>query len=473
MLMPEKETRKKLWELLASIIEDYADGVARAPIAPDTNPAEIREMLRSVDFTSPLDPSEALTWAADKLWKYQVHTPHPGYFGLFNPAPTTMGIAADALAAAFNPQLASWSHSPFAVEAERHLVRLFGERFGYEKTDGTFTSGGAEANFTALLTALARAFPGYLRKGLKGIDADPVFYVSPESHHSFSKAAQMAGLGREAAREVALDEKFRLDPESLKRVVREDRDRGLSPFLAVATAGTTSAGIIDPIPDIAEIADEERMWLHVDAAWGGAAALVPELRSALDGIELADSITLDAHKWLSAPMGAGLYLTRHEDILGKTFGTSTAYMPKKSADSIDPYSHSVQWSRRFIGLKVLLSLCAAGWDGYASTIRHMMSMGENVRANLRKNGWKIVNETPLPVVCFSDVKDGGEKDSARLESIAAAVVKRGKSWISFTKLAGRIPVLRACVTNYRTGPDDLATLAGELNAAREQQSERL
>src|SRR5207249_952234 len=143
----------------------------------------------------------------------------------------------------------------------------------------------------------------------------------------------------------------------------------------------TSAGAIDPIPDLAGIAEREGLWYHVDAAWGGAAALLPELRPRLAGIERADSITFDALKWLSVPMGAGIFLTRHPSILERTFGTGTSYMPRDAAglDVVDPYSHSMQWSRRFIGLKVYLSLLVAGWDGYAAAIRHQVAMGDRLR----------------------------------------------------------------------------------------------
>src|SRR5439155_1329002 len=168
-------------------------------------------------------------------------------------------------------------------------------------------------------------------------------------HHSFHKAARLCGLGTEALREIPVDPDLRLDPQVLSSRIVEDRRRGLAPFMVVATAGTTSAGAIDPIPDLAGIAEREGLWYHVDSAWGGAAALLPELRPLLAGIERADSITFDAHKWLSVPMGAGIFLTRHPSLLERTFGTGTSYMPRDAAglDIVDPYSHSMQWSPRF------------------------------------------------------------------------------------------------------------------------------
>ena len=256
-----------------------------------------------------------------------------------------------------------------------------------DQADGVLTSGGAEANQTALLAALARRWPEVASCGLRGLKEEPVFYVSAEGHHSFLKAARAAGLGASSLREIEVTDDLRLDLDLLRAAIQRNLTNGHAPFLLVATAGTTGAGVIDPLPHIASLAREHGLWFHVDAAWGGAAALVPELHSVLDGIELADSITFDAHKWLSVSMGAGIFLTRHPDILSRCFATQTAYMPKESEGMqvVDPFAHSLQWSRRFIGLKIFLSLAVAGWDGYAAAIRHQTEMGELLRDRLIKD----------------------------------------------------------------------------------------
>jgi glutamate/tyrosine decarboxylase-like PLP-dependent enzyme len=463
MLLVEREKRLALFHRLIAIVEDYIERISSHRVTADLDPAAIRTLLAPIDFQQPWDPVEALNFAAENLWRYQTHTPHPRYFGLFNPAPATMGVAADTLAAAFNPQLAAWSHSPFAAEVERHLVRAFGARFGYDPAtiDGVFTSGGAEANHTALLAALTHAFPDYPRRGTRALGGQPSFYASVESHHSFVKAARITGIGSDALHEVAADAALRMDPRALARAIAADRAEGRQPFLIAATAGTTNAGAIDPIEAIAGIAEEEGLWLHVDAAWGGAAILVPELRPLLDGIHRADSITFDAHKWLSVPMGAGIFLTRRPDILNLTFRTPTAYMPREAAglDVTDPHLHSMQWSRRFIGLKVFLSLLAAGWEGYENAVRHMTRMGDLLRAELAASGWGIVNQTPLPLVCFRD------PNGARPEDLIREILASGEAWISATRIAGQ-DVLRACITNFRTGEADVCALVAGLNAAR-------
>jgi len=467
-----QETREELWKRLARIIESYMEALPDARVAPELDPKRIRGLLEAVDFSRPLAPLEAVDFIDGALRNYQVHTPHPRYFGLFNPAPAAMGIAADTLCAAFNPQLAAWSHSPFAVEAERHLVRAFGRRFGYDpaRTDGTFASGGAEANHTAILTGLARAFPETARGGLRAVRKPPVMYVSSESHHSFVKAAKACGLGIEAVHLVPVDAALRMDVPALIDMIEKDRALGHAPFMVAATAGTTSAGVVDPLPRIADAsARAGGLWFHVDAAWGGAAVFAPGLRDLLEGIDRADSITFDAHKWLSVPMGAGIYLTRHADILGRTFGIAADYMPRDAAglDVVDPYHHSMQWSRRFIGLKVLMALATAGWDGYAKVIQHQARMGDLLRQELKASGWSLVNDTPLPVVCFVDGDRPDGRSEAFLEAVAQGVVSSGQAWLSTVRLGGGAkPALRACITNYRTEKDDVRALVRILHGVR-------
>lgn len=460
-----EETRRQLWDSLLHEVEAYTRNVHQLPVSPELDATAIRNYLTQFDFDEPLEAVEAVRNAAAALTKWQVHTPHPRYFGLFNPAPTTMGIAADALVAAFNPQIAAWSHSPFAAEVENHLIRALGEKFGYpsEAVDGTFCSGGMEANHTAVLCALTRHFPEFPERGLRAAVRQPVLYASAESHHSFLKAARLTGLGMEAVRMIEADETLRMPADRVRAAIAADRAAGFEPFLIVATAGTTSAGVVDPLADLASLSESEGLWFHTDAAWGGAAALLPELRHILNGLERSDSITFDAHKWLSVPMGAALFLTRHREILTDTFRVPTAYMPKEAAgmDVVDPHLHSMQWSRRFIGLKVFLSLLVAGWDGYRTAIRHQTAMGDLLRRELLADGWTVVNQTPLPVVCFAD--PGGEAERQR--AIALRVVQSGEAWISSTIVGGKT-VIRACITHYGTTPEDVQALVSSLRRAR-------
>lgn len=335
---------------------------AAAPPAP-VDPHAVRAWLTSeYDFEQPRPAAGVITDVLGRLQQWTVHTTHPRYFGLFNPTPTAAGIAGELLAAGVNPQLAAWSHAPAAAEAEQHVLRFIASRLGLPSATlaGNVTTAGAEANLTAVLLALTHAFPAYATQGLRGLDAQPVFYASAESHLAWVKIAHATGLGRNALRLVGVDDRLRLDAGRLAEIVAEDRAAGYRPFLVIGTAGTTGAGALDPLHELADLAAEHDMWFHADAAWAGALALSDRLRPLLAGIDRADSITVDAHKWLSVPMGAGMILTPHHQALSETFRLTTAFMPAEVADAADSYTTSLQWSRRFAGLKIFLSLAAPG-----------------------------------------------------------------------------------------------------------------
>jgi aromatic-L-amino-acid/L-tryptophan decarboxylase len=460
ILMPGAPPRRRAYAQLVELIERHLEAVGDRRVAPELSYADFEERLRGFDFGAPVALGELVDAVGDLLGEGIVHTAHPRYFGLFNPAPTFAAILADALVAAFNPQLAATSHAPAAVAIERHVLSFLGDCLGLQGAVGSFTSGGAEANLTGLLVALERHFPEATERGLGAVEGRPTFYVSGEAHDSFVKAARMTGLGQTAARRVAVAGDLMLDVDALRAAVERDRSAGERPFLVVATAGTTAAGIIDPLPAIADLCDEFGLDLHVDAAWAGAVALSERLRPLLAGIERADSVTVDAHKWLSAPMGAGVFLTPHARALTSTFRVAAGYMP--SADASDPYLTSAQWSRRFTGLKVFMSLAAAGRRGYATQIEQDCRLGDRLRAGLEESGWRVVNQTPLPVVCFVPEAGAEASDLAR---IAGAVEESGDAWISVAQLAGR-PALRACITSHRTTEADVDALCDALERAR-------
>ncbi|MGH3183172.1 MAG: pyridoxal phosphate-dependent decarboxylase family protein, partial [Streptosporangiaceae bacterium] len=308
------------------------------------------------------------------------------------------------------------------------------------------------------------ACPEYARGGARALPQPPAIYTSAQSHDSIVKAARMCGLGTEAVRVLAVDASLQLVPEAVTAAVARDRAAGTRPLMLVATAGTTSTGVVDPIAALAELAAAEGLWLHADAAWGGMAALVEELRGEIAGIERADSITFDAHKSLSAPMGAGVFLTRHRDILERTFRVAADYMPRDGeavgADIVDPFAHSMQWSRRFIGLKLFLSLAVAGWGGYEAALRHQTAMGELLRQLARAAGWRVVNQTRLPLVCLGD-------PGCDIEATVRAVVASGEAWVSSVTLPGGSKAIRACITNYRTQAEDVAALVASLGRHRQ------
>ena len=464
------DIRRSVWKQLAAEVEAHWTGVEGLPVAPVLDPEALRTRLNTLSLQAGLTPDAAISFVVDGLRARQVHTAHPRYFGLYNPSPSTMGVVGDTLVAAFNPQLAAWSHSPFAAEVEAYLVRSFAERFGYAAgdADGVFASGGAEANHTGVLAALVDAFPSYREQGLASLDVRPTMYVTAESHDSLAKAASLSGIGLRGVRIVPTTGSLQMDTDELRSMIRTDRADGFEPFLIVATAGTTSAGIVDPIVDVAAVAEDEDVWLHVDAAWGGAAMLSSNTAHLLDGIERADSITFDAHKWLSVPMGAGMFITRHPDILTRTFATKNSYMPRDAVGLgiVDPFNHSIQWSRRFTGLKLFLTLAVAGWDGYAALVDQFVQRGNTLRAELLNRGWVAANNSPLPVVCVRDPA-ADPADRSHIDRIVKHVVSSGRAWISSAVLSDGTACIRACITNFETSTADLIELADALDEARQ------
>jgi glutamate/tyrosine decarboxylase-like PLP-dependent enzyme len=448
-----------MFDEVRSAVTKLESEIASGPIVPMVTPQEIRSYLASrYDFTKPLALDEV---GADVEWMlrtWQVQVTHPRYFGLFNPSVTLASIIADTLVAMYNPQLATWRTSPAANEIERHTLAWLAGKFGFPAgASATFTNGGAEANLSAVVVALTRAFPEYGERGLRCLPAPPTIYLTGEAHHSFNKIAHMTGLGRRAIRTVATDGHLRIDLDDLARRVAEDRKDGFAPFMVVGTVGTTAAGVIDPLPDLVRFCRSEELWFHVDAAWGGAAIISPALRGHLAGIDAADSITCDAHKWFSVPMAAGMFFCRYPDAVGEAFRAETSYMPAKTAGPLlDPYTASVQWSRRFIGLKLFLALAQHGESGYVEMIEHQARMGDVLRESLKRAGWRVVNATPLPLVCFT-------RDGLVTAKFLAALYERQIAWMSEVRLSGGAPVLRACITSFRTTESDIEWVVREMS----------
>src|ERR1700677_4846236 len=440
---------------------DIADG----PILPTVTAEEVRAYLGSrYDFHQTMPLEEVVNDVEKLLATWQVQGTHPLYFGLFNPSVTLASVVADTLVAMYNSQLANWRTSPAGNEIERHTLGWLAGKFGLpEESIATFTSGGMEANLSAVVVALTRAFPDYGEHGLRHIAGEPTIYLTEEAHHGFNKIAHMTGLGRRCLRPVATDSGLRMNVEDLKRCFAEDRGKGFLPFMVVANAGTTAAGAIDPLPEIGRFCQEKNMWFHVDAAWGGAAAISPNLRCYLAGIEAADSITCDAHKWFSVPMGSGMFFCRHRESVAQAFRAEVSYMPRKpegfssdASQTFDPFTTSAQWSRRFIGLKLFMALAQHGEAGYAEMIEHQTHMGQVLREALMATGWRIVNSTPLPLVCFT-------RDGVVPSELLAALRERQIAWMSEAQLNG-VPVIRACITSFRTTEADIEWVVGEMNS---------
>ena len=458
-----------IWSQLLQELENFPRDVRDLRVSSHVDAQELRVELEShYPFDAPV-PLETLTAEVIRMLRaWTVHVTHPRYFGLFNPSVRQASIIADALVALFNPQLAGWSHAPAANELERLTLRRLADVLGIDAhaLHANFTTGGAEANLSAVLGALALHFPESCETGLCALRSRPAIYLTSETHHSFVKVARMTGLGTTALHEIPTDTRFVMDSNALQSHLHADLQEGWHPLMIVGTAGTTSAGLVDPLAKLAEVAAQHGAWFHVDAAWGGSAALSPRLKAVLAGIERADSITWDAHKWLSVPMGAGMFFCRHPEAIQRAFAITTSYMPVATAgDTFDPYTTTAQWSRRAIGLKVFMALAELGINGFAALIEHQAQMGDYLRERLAKLGWEVVNETTLPVICFTHptIKQGELSTNQVLQTI----YERGHVWISEVVLGKQERVLRACITSFNTNESDIECLLEEIEYARQ------
>ena len=445
-----QESRKQIQLLVDKYLSEYYSNTKSKKVGRLFEPSEVKKYVSQFNLDQGSNSEDVIKDVIHGLNEFAVHTPHPNYFGLFNPRPSYVSTMADYISATYNPQLAAWSHAPFANEIERKCILELGLKLGFEETDidGAFCSGGAESNLTSLLCALNNKYPTLAEEGLIGMNFKPVIYLSSEAHHSMHKAARITGLGTNMIRSIKVDENLEMDINHLEKTIQEDLSSGFHPLMTVATTGSTGAGAIDNVERIHAICGDHGIWLHVDAAYGAGMKISTKYKEELGTIHLADSVTIDLHKWFSVPMGASVILVKDKHILKKTFAIQTDYMPLYENDvTIDPYSNSIQWSRRAIGLKFFLPLAVHGWQVFDKTITHQIEMAHYLRRELKLNDWEISNNTPLPIVCFTHKNLKGSDD--KVNGIVDRIVESGMAWCSAYSVNGDLSI-RACITNYAT-----------------------
>ncbi len=468
----DSAARLRLGYKLMDRINLYFSGL---PDRPVQLPLEQRSFAELTDKLPELgeDAEKVLEDVCSDMADQGFHVPSANYFGLMNPTPAYMAVLAEALVAALNPQLASLARSQLASKIEKETVRWIGERVGWDRPfDGTFTSGGNEANFSALALALTTRFPQAVEEGVAAIGTRPVAYTSAEAHHSLDKSVGLMGLGRKALRRIPVNTAAQLDPAELEAHIRKDLAEGFAPFCVVATAGTTNSGAVDDLVALAEICRRHQLWLHVDGAYGAAAIFSDQHRNLVQGIEQADSITLDPHKWLAMPFAAGVVLTSHPEILQQTFGISTPYMPTRalqtsSSAPLDNFQVSAQWSRRMNSLKLWLTLRVHGRRGYEELIDRQLKLAAFF-ANWVRNSEVFAMAVPqvLPIINFRVNLPLASEEQVRAvhERVVHEVTRDGRRWISTTMVDGK-SVVRVMIISYLTGHRHLEDLMIALTEA--------
>jgi glutamate/tyrosine decarboxylase-like PLP-dependent enzyme len=463
----DSATRRRLGYRLIDQIDSF---FASLPDRPVQLPAE----QRTFDALNNLLPEhgEGADKVLDEIFREMVdkgfHVPSGNYFGLMNPTPTYIGVMAEAVVAALNPQLATVKRSQLASKIEHETVRWIGERVGWPgEFNGTFTSGGNEANFTGLALALAEQFPNAIEEGIASIGSQPVLYASDEAHHSIDKSAGLLGVGRKALRRIPVNENLQLDPRILEKTIDADLASGKKPFCVVATTGTTNTGAVDDLVALAEICRRYDLWLHVDGAYGGSAIFSDQHRSLLRGIEQADSITIDPHKWMAMPLAAGVILTCHPEILERAFAVAAPYMPKASeSKGLDNSRISTQWTRRMNSLKLWLTLRVHGRKAYEDHIDRQLGLAQSFASWIRASEhFELAAPQMLPIVAFRFKANLSQQNLAEAHaSIVEEVTRDGRRWISETSVNGR-SVLRMMVISYLTEERHLRELGNALTEA--------
>jgi aromatic-L-amino-acid/L-tryptophan decarboxylase len=453
-------------ELTGSVVDIWADllgGMRGLPVSRAFDAASVAEAAALPIPAEPIPIAELAALLRPLVLEQSTLCGHPGFLAYVSGSGTVPGAAADLLAAALNPNVGGWTLSPAASELELHLTRWLAACFGLpDGAGGLMTSGGAASNLTALKAARDARGPGDMRRdGLAGVPL--VLYASQEAHATIAEAADMLGLGERAARAIPTDAALRMRPDALEEAIAADLAAGRHPFAAVATAGTTATGAVDPLPKVADICARHGLWMHVDAAYGGAAMLAPELRPLLAGIERADSISFDPHKWLYTPQSSACLLVRDPGHLLRSFSIHAAYVRDDAALSgrgLNIGELGPQWSRAFLALKVWLSLAAHGTEAYGRRIAHDVELARYLDSRVREHpDLEPMCPVTLSIACYRYAPAG--LDDAALdalnERLMVAIRHDGRAFPSNAELGGHY-CLRACFTNHRTEAEDVDAL---------------
>jgi glutamate/tyrosine decarboxylase-like PLP-dependent enzyme len=447
----------------------YEEFLARLPDLPITHGRRAAEVRDAVAIDVPEDPMSddaILAYLREIVFEHSTFPGHPRFMAYVSGAGTVPGAAADLLAAGVNMNMGGWMLSPAATEIELKLTRTFASWFGLPPgAGGIVVSGGAMANFIALKAARDHRAGWDVRRS--GVAAGPplALYLSEETHVVSSRAADMLGLGTDAVRIVPVDDGYRVRLDALRDAIARDRENGVRPFAVVASAGTVATGAVDPLAAIAVLCADEGLWFHVDAAYGGPAAFTDDLRPLFAGIERADSIAFDPHKWLYTPLTGGCVLVRDMQTLPDSFSVTASYTyqdKERTGRGIDGTQLGPQFSRGFWALKVWVSLLAHGRRAYAERISHDAALARYLGARAQERpDFELVCPVGLSICCFRYVPPDlppGEGREGYLdllnERLMTEVQQEGRVFFSNAVLAGRF-VLRACIVNFRTEAEDL------------------
>ncbi len=471
---------RRLAELCSHLAAQHLFRIREGPVFQPMAEQARREIVDQSMPESGRPAAELLSYFERHLLAYPMGNGHPRFFGWVNSPPALIAVLTELLAAAMNPSCAGGDHS--AVYLEHCVTRWLKELVGFPAggSMGLLVSGGSMASLTPLATARhwAAGQRGWdvRRDGLRPDQHRLTLYMSDQTHSCVQKAMELLGMGSASIRYVDTDPELRLNPDKLRTKVVEDRSNGFDPFCVVASAGTVGTGAIDPFDEIADICQEEHLWLHVDGAYGAAGVLDENLRSEYAGMERADSLALDPHKWLSVPVECGCVLVRNGETLRDTFSLVPAYLrtePGKGFGGLPWFSeYGFQQSRGYRALKLWVTLASAGKKGIADNIRNHNRLARLLRERLKSDpDMEIMAPGQLSIVCFRYnplPRNRSEEELDRLnKAIMEHVQSQGKVFVSNATVRGLF-CLRACILHYATQESDIQALVEAVAEAGKQ-----
>jgi glutamate/tyrosine decarboxylase-like PLP-dependent enzyme len=462
---------ERLGRAVTKIISDYTRRLDGLPVTSDATPAELEKIFDEPVPKKGISSAEILARFERDVAPHAMQIPSPSYYGLFNPTPLPIAVWADALASAINQNEAAWRNSPSASIVEARVLRWLCELVGYGgQSFGTLTSGGSEANLIGLKCARDQAHAEMREKGVRAAVGELIVYASEQSHYSLEKSVDILGLGRRSLRKIETDDRFHIRPDLLRRAIESDKEKGKIPFCIAGAAGATSTGIVDPLIDLADIAREFDCWFHVDAAYGGALALSEKHKTLLQGIERADSITVDPHKWMFVPFACGAVLVREgARVLRDAFDITPEYLSEDRGGAdveYDFFRYGQLGTRRFNALKIWMALKFMGTSGYAEIIERQIELTRYLAARIEAlEGFVRVGEVETAVCCFRFLPDEIRKQDeeardAVQRNLQQRVERSRQAWVSTTVLKGR-RAIRVNVNSFLTERrhiDDLVEL---------------
>jgi len=449
-----------LGRAVTKIISDYARSLDEMPVTSDATPNDLEKIFDEPLPAQGLGVDEILARFESDVAPHAMQIPSPRYYGLFNPTPLPIAVWADALASAINQNGAAWRNSPSASVLEARVLRWLCDLVGYGRESfGTLTSGGSEANLIGLKCARDKAHTDVRDSGVRAATGDLVVYASEQCHYSLIKSVDILGLGREGLRKIETDQRFHIRTDLLREAIASDKEEGRIPCCIAGAAGATSTGIIDPLDELAEIARETACWFHVDAAYGGALAFSEKHKHLLRGLERADSVTIDPHKWMFVPFTCGAVLVRGGGrVLRDAFDITPEYLSEERGGEdveYDFFRYGQLGTRRFNALKIWMALKFMGTRGYAEVIERQIELTRYLAACIDKlNDFERVGEIETAVCCFRFLpgevqRMEGEAQDSIQQKLQQRVERSREAWISTTVLKGR-RALRVNINSFLT-----------------------